>query len=274
MRKLIARISILLVLLFLVACDRGVSQQDGEPEGSMPVVVSDPAPSKAQEPLKPADDVPSLEADDAPTPEDVGDAADGHAENDEESAHAEPTDSSDKKVEVRAIPFDALQFPSELPKGRVDGGLAFIDQAGVNHVVFTLDVPFSRDHIRSTTLHIKHVVENDGVAREVRSYIERIHDCDFDVIVKPYYGEWSISDIDNNGIGEVSFAYTADCVSDISPFVHKAFITEGGKKYALRGFTVRHYPDDYVEGGSYTADTMPPLFLKKVKKVWHRTSQE
>lgn len=196
-----------------------------------------------------------------------GEVADG-----ETTALSAPDGEDAADVSVRVIPFDAQKFPGDLPIGRVDGGVAFIDSAGVNHVVFTLDAPAKRGHIRRTTLHVKHLAEKDGIAHEVRRYIERIADCDFDVVVKPYYGEWSVSDVNNNGIGEVSFAYSADCVADISPFAHKAFITEAGEKYALRGYTLRQFPNGSSVGGSYTADTMPPLFLEKVTQVWNRTA--
>lgn len=270
MRNAIPRSSILLFLLLLWACDRGAETRVSTPEDGLPVTVSDPAPSKAEESVKLNETALSSNENEAPT---TTDAHDKMYEAIKDAEDSPPDAAEDNHSNVRQIPFDAQEFPSELPNGHVDGGLAFIDRAGVNYVVFTLDAPMSREHIRKTTLHIKHVVQNEDTIREVRSYIERIDDCDFDVIVKPYYGDWSISDVNNNGIGEVSFAYTADCVADISPFAHKAFITEAGEKYALRGFTVRQYPDGFSEGGSYKADKMPPLFRKKVKKVWNRTSQ-
>lgn len=264
MRASITHLSI--VLSLLVACDRSASKQ--------PVVIAEDAPTPVHEPPPLGAEARQVDEESAASSDAEAVRAAERVENSAEQTAEAPIPSHDKNMRVRAIPFDAQEFPSELPNGHVDGGIAFIDSAGVNYVVFTLDAPLTREHIRRTTLHIKHVVDDNGVTREVRSYVERIDDCDFDVIVKPYYGEWSITDVNNNGIAEVSFAYTADCVADISPFAHKALITEAGEKYALRGFTFRQYPDGFSEGGSYKADTMPPLFLKKVKKVWHRTSQQ
>lgn len=189
-------------------------------------------------------------------------------------AKAEETQPADK---VRSIPFDQSKFPTDLPPGEVLGGFAFNDSAGENHVVFTLVETGSHDEgskqLPSSVLRIKHVASQNDTVTTVRSYTERIENCEFDIILEPFFGEWSVSDVDQNGIGEASFAYTAVCVSDVSPLTHKAFVTEAGQKYTLRGRTYLQIPDEQPEGGEYTSEKMPPAFLTKAQQVWELTAR-
>lgn len=181
---------------------------------------------------------------------------------------------ADAIVSVRSIPFDLADYPNALPRGEVLGGFGFLDSAGRNQVVFIQDSRSDDDHIRDATLYIQHIATKDGVTRTVRNYTERIRDCDFDVLLEPQWGEWSVSDVNENGIGEASFAYTADCVSDVSPRAHKAFITEGGEKYVLRGLSFLIIPDEgAVDGGTYRADPMPGPLMKKAIEVWKHTAR-
>ena len=176
------------------------------------------------------------------------------------------------KVEIAV--FDLKEFPGEAPTGESLGGFAFVDAAGKNFVAFSREALDAGDE-PGAVLHIEHVAQKEGgELRKVRSYVEKIASCDADIILEPRFGDWSVSDIDADGIGEASFAYTASCTSDISPNPHKAFITEGGEKYVLRGNTsVKPGPGAEVIGGEYEADEMPPAFLKKATAVWDDTSK-
>lgn len=177
-------------------------------------------------------------------------------------------------IKVRSIEFDPARYPlQQLPPGDILGDLAFIDASGENHVVFTRTELSRDEHVYTSVLRIKHVVRQNDTVNEVRTYTERIDDCEFDVVLEPKFGEWSISDVDNDGIGELSMGYTADCISDISPLIHKVLVTEGGEKYALRGQTYLEFPGMAVEGGKYIADEMPPAFLQQARQVWERTAR-
>src|SRR5690606_29174293 len=78
-----------------------------------------------------------------------------------------------------------------------------------------------------------------------------------------------------DGIGEVAFAYRADCVSDMSPVTVKLLLLENGDKYILRGTTRIEDP-----GGAYGGDLKvdpsftkgPKEFLAHAKALWERES--
>jgi len=214
-------------------------------------------------------------------------AVDQGAAPDEASAADEPAEKpapAGEVAEVRAIAFDKAAFPGELPKGELLGGFAFVDAAGENFVAFTrediivtpdaTDAMFEQAAVMTTILRIMHVAKKDEATKEVRAYTERIEACDADIVLKPKFGEWSTTDLDADGVAEASFAYTADCTSDVSPLNHKVFVTEGGEKHVLRGTTlVKTGADDETMGGEYTADKMDAAFLKKAKAVWAETSR-
>lgn len=189
------------------------------------------------------------------------------------SAPAGTAGAADKAKGVHAIAFDAQKFPAARPPGEVLGGFAFHDSAGDNYVIFAREDRGNEDHIHTSVLRIKHVVKSGSGMREVRSYTERVEDCDLDIFLEPKFGDWSVSDVDQNGIGEASFAYTVACVGDVSPLPHKAFVTEGGQKYVLRGIQQVRLPDSKPEGGTYKADPMPAVFMEKARDVWARTSR-
>lgn len=179
----------------------------------------------------------------------------------------------DKSKTVYPIAFDARAFPAARPPGEVLGGFAFHDTVGDNYVIFAREDRGSDDRFSSSVLRIKHVVKSDSGVREVRMYTERVDDCDLDIFLEPQFGDWSVSDVDQNGVGEASFAYSVACVSDVSPLGHKAFVTEGGQKYVLRGIQRVKYPDSEPEGGTYKADTMPAAFMEKAREVWELTAR-
>lgn len=178
---------------------------------------------------------------------------------------------ADKEFEVRQRKFNVDDFPAELPKGEALGGFAFVDSAGENFIVFTRE-SFKSDG-GNLILHIKHVLQTNDEVGEVRSYTDRVEKCTEDITLKPQFGAWSVSDVDGDGIGEANFAYSAACAGGIDPMIHKVFITEGGKKYVLRGRTKIKLPDVEPFGGEYKADKMPAVFLKKAKDIWADTSK-
>ena len=76
----------------------------------------------------------------------------------------------------------------------------------------------------------------------------------------------AISDLDNDNIGEITFAYRIMCSSDMSPWTLKLLTLENGDKYILRGTTKIQSPDE-IYGGDLTVDDSfkngPKEFLKK-----------
>lgn len=175
---------------------------------------------------------------------------------------------------VRSHTFDIEKVQDHIQTGDVAGGFAFVDTAGTNYVIFTTSVSELEDDAATGTLRIRHLVVTSDATRTVRDYVEFVRDCPFDIVLEPKWGDWSVSDVDDDGIAETSFAYSAACVSDVSPVTHKVIVAEGGQEYALRGETYLRLPNngDIVEGGAFRADPMPTPFREAAVRVWEATA--
>lgn len=119
-------------------------------------------------------------------------------------------------------------------------------------------------------------LEGDGSWKEVRGMKELQEACEFDLVQTVFMDKnWSLTDLDSDGIGEASLAWTSDCTSDVSPNTHKVFILEGGEKYAMRGVTAVK-DGKGVMGGTFKADDAlakaPAPFMAHAKTVWETTS--
>lgn len=154
--------------------------------------------------------------------------------------------------------------------GKVEQVLGWRDKYGTNAVVITSNTQKSGGGL----LLAKHArQEGDGSWSEVRELRELVESCEFDLVLAPRAEtSWSITDLDKDGIGEATFAWTADCTSDVSPNMHKVLLIEDGEKYVLRGVT-------QVEGmgGEFKADAAfdraPAAFRAHAEKVWETTAR-
>ncbi len=123
-------------------------------------------------------------------------------------------------------------------------------------------------------------LEGDGSWSDTRLFKEQVADCEFDITLEPHVGDWAVQDIDGDGIGEVTFAYSAGCRSDVSPVTHKVLIgAADAEKYALRGDTaVAADGKTYDMGGEFKVDgafaKAPKGFKAHAEKVWKDTVRE
>lgn len=157
--------------------------------------------------------------------------------------------------------------------GRVEASVGWTDRFGMNALVIS-----RQDTDDAVQLTVRHALrEGDGSWTTVRTFRERVEGCEFDILLAPELGEWTVSDIDEDGLGEATFAYSAACRSDVSPGTHKVIMTEDGDKYALRGST-RVNPGGRPLGGEFEADSAfenaPEGFRAQAEKVWAATVDE
>lgn len=89
----------------------------------------------------------------------------------------------------------------------------------------------------------------------------------------------TITDVNNNGIAEVSMPYVLICRGGLDPGTMKIILYEGNEKYALRGSTMVMCETDQPFGGDYKAsDNLKgqEAFLKFLVKRWneHKCERE
>jgi hypothetical protein len=98
------------------------------------------------------------------------------------------------------------------------------------------------------------------------------HDCPFDIVCSFLKNTFQVTDLNDNGIGEVWVMYKTTCTSDASPSVLKLIMYEGNSKYAMRGHTKIKFGEADHVGGDYKFDEAFNAAPKKIRdfalKLW------
>ncbi len=176
-------------------------------------------------------------------------------------------------------------FAGEVPEGLEAYGelelvIAWLDRHGQNALVVGRKQNETED-ARTTTLRAEHWLRADPKAewQELRVMRERVDACQFDTELSAIKGDWSVTDLDEDGVGEATVAWRVGCRSDVSPVGHKVIMIEyDGKeshKWGLRGDT--HIWPEQGEPTGFRTDPefkSVPRFYKHASWVWEQTSVE
>ena len=123
------------------------------------------------------------------------------------------------------------------PYGALEG-LQFEDGAGTNFVLLRRRA----NNQGGAALLADHVVYPNSrerlVLREVR---DGVSECEVDMVAEFVSESLQVTDFDDDGYDEVSFAYRLNCSGDPSPDEQKLLVLEEGKKYILRGSVFSPY---------------------------------
>jgi hypothetical protein len=141
------------------------------------------------------------------------------------------------------------------------------DSLGSNRVTFA-----QRDRGNGRALVVEHTLTAKHATRVVRTVKDQVEECEFDVIAQFLPASVTVTDVNRNGIGEVSFAYRVDCVSDVSPVTQKLLVLESGKKHILRG-TSRVFDGVEATGGGFKAEGFggaARVLRKPAEALWKR----
>lgn len=162
-----------------------------------------------------------------------------------------------------------LSAPVMEKSGATVQELKFRDKAGDHVVRFELSKVTTKtvDDLeqKSRALKVSHRVG----AKELWSAKDFVEACPFDLMLELVEGSVEVTDLNDDGVAEVSFAYLLTCRSDVSPASAKLLLYEGATKYALRGLA-----QDMGGGGEFTADPAfekgPKAFRTFAEAKWKR----
>ncbi len=152
--------------------------------------------------------------------------------------------------------------------------LRFSDKAGEHLVKFSLSDlkrrKSSEGYSRSRELLVTHSIGKKQVW-QARDFVQQ---CEFDLSLEFLDGAIEVTDVDENGLGEISFLYVLGCRSDVSPDTMKLLMYEDATKYALRGESmVQVNATDFI-GGEFQVDPSfdkaPAAFLDFARAKWKR----
>lgn len=205
-----------------------------------------------------------------------------------ESSAEESKDSSEV-VQEETFDFGDLGFTSiekhKIPdgcnyEGKVIDVNSWEDEKGLNYFIRSIgpvieDEPADEyaDPTASQSLYAYHYCEINGKFELIKETTDFEKECGFDLIISHIPTAITLTDIDGDNIGEVSFIYRKTCTSDVSSSEQKLIMLEYGEKYALRGYT-----EVMGDGGDYTVgeefDHAPEGFLEHAKNLWEQNRSE
>ncbi len=149
------------------------------------------------------------------------------------------------------------------------------DAAGENWLVLYETGVFGnkQNNTSSAKLSAALFLKNDTGFVQQWKLNDLVNDCDVDVVCQFYKNHLAITDLNKNGIAEVTMVYTLSCRGDVSPNEKKLIMYESRKKYAMRGAELLIMQKDTV-GGSMTADAqfaeLSPEVQQFVKDHWQK----
>lgn len=158
--------------------------------------------------------------------------------------------------------------------GTVERWVSWQDSRGDNVAIFSQETKEKArkdgERLLSKSLYVTVFSGKDGKMKRVREVRELANACLFDLTNEVRETSVGVTDLDADGIGELTFVYVTGCRSDVSPQAMKLLVLEGADKHILRGSTQVNTGPEKV-GGEFKADfgkKAPATFLDHATKVW------
>ena len=161
-------------------------------------------------------------------------------------------------------------------EGKKIDAYSWVDKNGINYFIRTIGDLIEAepedeyaDVTASQHLYAYHYTKLDSKADAVllKETTDFIKDCEFDVNVTHELDALTLTDIDKNEVGEITFIYRTTCTSDVSPSTQKLIMLENGQKYPLRGETkVMEVGGEFTVGDEFK--TAPEGFQAHAEKLW------
>lgn len=180
---------------------------------------------------------------------------------------------------VKSLPLSRDALPVGITcKGEVVDGARWSDSTGENFVLLCREGPFrspgsAHEDERDVELHAHRFVRSGKSWRRAWTVRDFERNCPLDLSVEFLPGSLTVTDLDGNGIAEVTFLYRLACRGDMSPSRMKLIMYEGTKKYAIRGITTMPPEIAFGHRGEMTPDAAfekaPPAFLEYARARWH-----
>ncbi|NVB80849.1 MAG: hypothetical protein HOV81_20800 [Kofleriaceae bacterium] len=165
---------------------------------------------------------------------------------------------------------------------KVERAVTFSDKNGTNYVAFSSTDSEKPDSgmgpERKRVLFIDHwAVAKGKKARTLLPARDFVETCPLDLVAKFVDGAFGVTDLDADGLAEVTYGYQLACRGDVSSATYKLLVVENGKKYIFRG-TSRLPVDDAPPGGEFTPEPAeakwPRAFYKHAAALWKATADD
>jgi hypothetical protein len=149
------------------------------------------------------------------------------------------------------------------------------DTTGDNLAILTqTGEHWEKDDTRTARLKAVQLRKDGERWKTVWAVNDAVVACPLDVVCAFVKNTLEITDINGDGVAEVSFVYRLACVGGVDPWDQKLLLVENGRKYALRGETAIKSEGGLYEGGAMKPDAAfklaPNGFEAFARKKWKR----
>jgi hypothetical protein len=179
----------------------------------------------------------------------------------------------------------ATDLPAKLvPRGHtVARVVKFTDRNGANYVVFSSTssekrMPDDDLPVRTVWLYVDHWAIATGKAPRALLPARDVVECYMGASLAKFVDKaFTVTDLDGDGLAEITYGYQLACRSDVSTATYKLLLVENGKKLILRGNT-RLAHDNLPESGTFKpepdAKKWPAGFFAHAVEVWEATAAD
>lgn len=195
------------------------------------------------------------------------------------STAAAPADAApEAKLQLRKLNEKEVG-PAMTYKGTLARVYGWSDANGKNVLIFSSMDKEGYDKemeqpAKSRYLFVNHYASTANAVKRLRLIRDKEENCSWDLTLDFDWPALGLTDLDADGIGEISFAYEKTCRSDVAPSELKVLMLENGDKYIIRGTTMPDGPEYKSVGDMrYPAPSLrtgPASFRKHMNATWEK----
>ena len=180
------------------------------------------------------------------------------------------------KIDVNKIPIE-IKY-----NGKIKSAITWNDKLGKNFVLTCETGEFetknSENNGRDSQIYAYHFILSKNIIKQNWIIYDYIKDCPVDIEASFLKNTLYITDLNNDGIGEIWIMYKIVCHGDVSPCEMKIIMYQGKQKLAMRGQNRVKVSDKEYYGGNYTFDKAfneaPNYYKDYAKKLWNKNINE
>lgn len=179
---------------------------------------------------------------------------------------------------LEIIPFKGADLPGGVScRGSLVDGARWRDASGEHIVILCQTGSFKspaggREDERDAEVYAHRYARAGKSWRRAWTVRDFERNCPLDLYAAFLPGSLTVTDLDGNGIAEVTFLYRLACRGDVSPSRMKLIMYEGTRKYAVRGVTAMPPEFSFGQRGEMIPDPAfkkaPRAFLEYATARW------
>jgi len=104
-------------------------------------------------------------------------------------------------------------------------------------------------------IYVYHYLIPEGDVKLLHKIKDGVNGCDADLTLDFIYESVSITDLNNDDIGEITFTYTKACISDLSPVTLNLYTMTGENQYHISGQAAIFIDDKKINDSQMTTST-------------------